>query len=285
MASTCDKAQYGNVKGVSVQHYLVKMLHQILLNLDKQSQSESFAVLVSLIDWSKAFDHQSHILGLQSFIDNGVRPSLIPILLSFFQNRTMKVKWNGKISTSRALPGGGPQGGTLGILEYKSQSNDNTDFLKEDEKFKYIDDLSMLEIVNLISIGNASFNFKTNVAADIGIGKKYLPPENIRSQSYIQSIEAWTSRKQMKLNVDKSKYMIMNFTKNYQVNSRLYMENKLLEQVKETRLLEVILRDDLSFKSNTEHITRNAYKRMVILHKLGKLARAVGVAVGRRSGG
>ena len=42
MASTCDKAQYGNVKGVSVQHYLVKMLHQILLNLDKQSQSESF---------------------------------------------------------------------------------------------------------------------------------------------------------------------------------------------------------------------------------------------------
>ena len=36
MASTCDKAQYGNVKGVSVQHYLVKMLHQILLNLDKQ---------------------------------------------------------------------------------------------------------------------------------------------------------------------------------------------------------------------------------------------------------
>ena len=158
----------------------------------------------------------------------------------------------------RSLNGGGPQGGTLGIEEYLSQSNDNTDFLKEDEKFKYIDDLSMLEIVNLISIGIASFNFKANIASDIGIGKKYLPPENIHSQSHIQSIEAWTNRKQMKLNVEKSKYMIKNFTKNYQVNTRLYMENKLLEQVRETRLLGVILRDDLSFKSNTEKITRQA---------------------------
>ena len=95
---------------------------------------------MSMIDWSKAFDYQSHILGLQSFIDNGVRPALIPILLSFFQNRAMKVKWNGKISTSRALPGGGPQGGTLGILEYKSQSDDNTDFLTEKENYKFIDD-------------------------------------------------------------------------------------------------------------------------------------------------
>ena len=128
----------------------------------------------------------------------------------------------------------------------------------------------MLEIVNLIVIGIASFNFKTNVASDIG--KKYRPPENINSQRYIRSIEAWTHEKQMKLNIEKSKYMNINFSKNHKVNSRLYMENKLLQQVKETRLLGVILRDDLSFKSNTEQITRNSYKRMVILHKLGKFS-------------
>ena len=57
----------------------------------------------------------------------------------------------------RSLHEGGHQGGTLGIEEYVSQSNDNTNFLKEDEKFKYIGDLSMLKIVNLISIGISSF--------------------------------------------------------------------------------------------------------------------------------
>ena len=76
----------------------------------------------------------------------------------------------------------------------------------------------------------------------------------------------------MKLNVNKSKYMLIHFTRNYQVNTRLNVENKLLQQVKETRLLGVILRDDLSFKSNTENITKNAYKRMVILHRLRKFS-------------
>ena len=92
-----------------------------------------------MVDWSKTFDRQSHRLGVQSFIDNGVRPSLIPVLLSFFQERTMQVKWNNKLSRNRKLPGGGPQGDILGIIEYKSQSNDNTDFLDTDSKFKYID--------------------------------------------------------------------------------------------------------------------------------------------------
>ena len=209
---------------------------------------------------------------MQSFIENGVRPAFIPILINFFQNRKMRVKWKGYLSTQRTLNGGGPQGGTLGIEEYLSQSNDNTIFLKEDEKFKYIDDLSMLELVNLISIGIANYNFKAHVASDIGIDNKYLPPENILSQQYIHNIEQWTHNKQMKLNVEKSKYMLINFTKKYQVNTRLNMEQELLQQVNQTRLLGLILRDDLSFKSNTEHITRNAFKRMTILHKLGKFS-------------
>ena len=39
----------------------------------------------------------------------------------------MTVKLNGETSESRVLNGGGPQGGLLGILEYLSQTNDNTD--------------------------------------------------------------------------------------------------------------------------------------------------------------
>ena len=263
-----DKSQYGNQKNLSTQHYLVKMLHKILVSVDRSSQHEAFCAILHMVDWAQAFDRQSHKLGVQSFIDNGVRPALIPVLVNFFQDRKMRVKWKGHISTFRNLNGGGPQGGTLGIEEYLSQSNDNCDFLPDDEKFKYIDDLSMLEIINLISIGIASYNFKAHVASDIGVKNSYLPAENIQSQQFINSIEQWTDRKEMKLNSEKSKFMLINFTKNYQVNTRLYMEEKLLTQVSKTRLLGIILRDDLSFKSNTEFITKKAYKRMSILHKL-----------------
>ena len=48
----------------------------------------------------------------------------------------MIVKWKRGLGTPRALPGGGPQGGTLGIEEYLSQNNDNTDFLENDKKYK-----------------------------------------------------------------------------------------------------------------------------------------------------
>ena len=70
----------------------------------------------------------------------------------------MKVKWNGGLSSLRSLPGGGPQGGLLGILEFLSQSDDNTSFLCDRDKYKFIDDLSILEIINLLLCGLTSHN-------------------------------------------------------------------------------------------------------------------------------
>ena len=72
----------------------------------------------------------------------------------------------------------------------------------------------------------------------------------------------------MKLNTAKSKYMVINFMENYQFNTRLSLENSLLEQVTETRLLGVVLNKNLSWHSNTDFIVKKAYKRMLILHKL-----------------
>ena len=100
------------------------MLHKILTAVDKNSQSEAFSVIIGMIDWKQAFDRQCHKLGIQSFINNGVRSSLIPILINYFMNRKMKVKWNGCTSKEKHLNGGGAQGGLLGILEYLSQNND-----------------------------------------------------------------------------------------------------------------------------------------------------------------
>ena len=116
----------------------------------------------------------------------------------------MQVKWNGKFSSPKHLPGGGPKGGTLGILEYKSPSDDNTEFLNLDEKYKYIDDLSIIELINLILNGIASYNPKQQVPSDIGIGHKFLHSYHFKMQTYLNNITEWTEQKQMKLNTDKS---------------------------------------------------------------------------------
>ena len=71
-----------------------------------------------LIDWKQAFDRQCPTLGVQSFVKNGVRNCLVPLLINYFKDRKMIVKWHGQESTMRNLIGGGPQGALWGILEY-----------------------------------------------------------------------------------------------------------------------------------------------------------------------
>ena len=184
----------------------------------------------------------------------------------------MQVKWNGKTSKTKNMNGGGAQGGLLGILEYLSQNNDCAGFLSDEDRYKYIDDLSILEIINLISVGISSYNCKLQIPSDIGTENKFIPPENISTQKHLNQINDWTNEKKMMVNSDKSKYMIVNYTRNYQFNTRLVLDENLLKQVAETRLLGVIVDERLSWQSNTSHIVKKAYKRMTILHKLYEFA-------------
>jgi hypothetical protein len=125
MKATSDPSQYGNEKGIGTQHYLIKMIDRILTCLDTNNSKEAYAVICQLIDWNQAFDRQCPLLGIKSFIENGVRKSVIPVLVNYFQDRKMKVKWHGVFSSVRNMPGGGPQGCHMGQLEYSSQSNDS----------------------------------------------------------------------------------------------------------------------------------------------------------------
>ena len=65
----------------------------------------------------------------------------------------MIIKWHGEFSSEDPLLGGGPQGATLGVIEYTSQCNNNADFVKEDESSKFVDDLSIIEVINHVSVG------------------------------------------------------------------------------------------------------------------------------------
>ena len=119
------------------------MIHRILSAVDQNSTKKKFAVIANLIDWSSAFPRQCPKLGVQSFLRNGVRPSIMPLVVNYFQDRYMSVKWHGQKTTPRKINGGGPAGGTLGILEYLSQSNNNADCVSEEDRFKFMDDLTI----------------------------------------------------------------------------------------------------------------------------------------------
>jgi hypothetical protein len=132
----------------------------------------------------------------------------------------MKVKWHGKFSSTRELKGGGPQGSTFGIWEYLSQSNDNADCVTESERFKFVDDLSFLEIINLLSVGIATYNVRAHVPSDVPVHNQIIVAKNLKSQENLNLINEWTKRKKMKLNEKKTKNMIFNFSKKISVYNK-----------------------------------------------------------------
>ena len=168
LEDVCDKldiGQFGGQAGVGTEHMIVCYVDRILQLLDKYSD-KSAAVIAASVDWAAAFDRQDPTLGIQKFIKLGVRPALIPLLISYLTDRKMKVKFNGETSDFHSLVGGGPQGTLIGQLEYLVQSNDNADIVCPKDRLKYIDDLSVLQIV-LLSGLLVEYNFKEHVASDI----------------------------------------------------------------------------------------------------------------------
>ena len=55
MTAKLDPTQYGNRKRTSITHYLVRMLHRILSETDKNSRKEIKAVLCTFVDWQQAY--------------------------------------------------------------------------------------------------------------------------------------------------------------------------------------------------------------------------------------
>ena len=72
----------------------------------------------------------------------------------------------------------------------------------------------------------------------------------------------------MALNKDKTKYMVINFTKKFQFSTRIALEDKLLEEVQECKLLGLNLTNQLSWQKNTESIVKRGNTRMIILQRL-----------------
>ena len=259
-----DSGQYGGLPGIGTEHMIVCLLDRVLKLLD--SNNDRSAVIMVGLDWSSAFDRQDPTIAIKKFIKLGVRPSLIPLLSSYLTDRKMKVKFNGELSDFLSLIGGGPQGTLLGQTEYLVQSNDNADGVPEDDRFKYIDDLSVLQLICMTGL-LMDYNFHQHVASDIAIDEKFLPPESYNIQRYIHQISDWTTANLMKMNPTKCNYMIFTRCKE-NIATRLEINNTILERKSTQKILGMRISENLSWSSHCQEVCRKAYSRLSMLTKL-----------------
>ena len=185
----------------------------------------------------------------------------------------MRVKWRGQLSSLRYLPGSGPQGSTFGVLEYLSQSNDNSENVPVDDRYKFMDDLTLLEFISLLDVGLASFNIRAQVPSNIPSHNQLITGENLKTSKYVNDINDWTEKNLMKLNEKKTKQVIFNFNKDKQFITDIKLKGESLEIVDEVKLLGVVINNNLKWDKNTSYLVKKANKKMRMLHIAAKFTR------------
>ena len=79
----------------------------------------------------------------------------------------------------------------------------------------------------------------------------------------------------MKLNTEKSKIMIFNFTHNHQFTTRVKLDNVNLDVVNDTKLLGTHITNDLKWDLNTYHLVKRGNARMQLLRKVSTFGASV----------
>ena len=72
----------------------------------------------------------------------------------------------------------------------------------------------------------------------------------------------------MVLNEEKTKTMALNFTKNNQFSTELKLNGKVIETVKDIKLLGTMITNNLKWSKNTKYLAKRAYSRMELSRQL-----------------
>ena len=116
--------QFGGEKSCSTNHFLADIWDKITSHLEDSRA----AVVLTSIDYSKAFNRLDHLACLKTFAQAGASNQLLGLLSSFLKNRTMTVKVDNQYSAPRPVNAGAPQGSVLGTYIF----NVGTDSLEEE---------------------------------------------------------------------------------------------------------------------------------------------------------
>ena len=146
------------------------------------------------------------------------------------------------------------------------QSDDNSDCVDSKDRFKYIDDLSILQLIFLSGL-LVEYNFMEHVPSDIGTDGKYLPPESFETQNHLNYISIWAKENKMKLNEAKCNYLVFSRSKE-SFSTRLTINGENLERISVTQLVGVWISEDMTWSKNCKEICKRAYSRLSMLTKL-----------------
>ena len=273
-----DPGQCG-LKGLSITHYLIRLLHFVHSTLDTRNPQ---AVIAACIDLGKAFNRVDHQIVIQDLYDMKTPSWLLSILISYLSNRSMVMTYEGVMSSQKLLPAGTPQGAFLGglifIIKYNgamlrpSIPRPITGPITKSKSLavKYIDDGTVAVSVDLKSCLIQAPELPCPLTFSQRTGH-CLPSQNNLLQYYLEDTEVFTEMNNMVINKPKTFAMKFNKSRNWDFPVHLsFSDGSEVKVASEHKLLGVIITDDMKWDQNTDYICSKARQRLWVLRRLAK---------------
>ncbi|KAG7299107.1 hypothetical protein JYU34_017608 [Plutella xylostella] len=242
--------QSGFRKGRSTATALLNVVDDII-----SSQDKGKGTLLTLLDFSRAFDTINIPLLLAKLSYYGFEKSTVSWFRSYLSDRTQRVMFtgtDGKTLSSSLLPvtRGVPQGSILGPILFILYSSDITNCIKHCNFHIYADDLQLY----LACLPGDSVPTVNKINEDL------------------ERIVDWSNKNCLLLNPTKSKFMILGSKKqilgikNYDPNIKV--NGTSVEEVTEARNLGVLFDQNLRFEKHILNVVRSCFYKLKVLYKI-----------------
>ena len=106
-----------------------------------------------------------------------------------------------------------------------------------------------------------------HAANDIANDEVFVNPNDLKCQATLDTIAKWTETNKMKLNEEKTQYMVFSRS-DTEMATRLSLNGKTIQRTESTKLVGVWLTTWLDWDKNTKEICKKAYSRMTMISKL-----------------
>ena len=204
------------------------------------------------LDFRKAFDIVNHAILAKKLETYQLDKKSVDFFCSYLHNRTQAVRVNGITSATGLIEHGVPQGSVLGPLLFNI----------------YVNDLPLL----LAQIKVACDMFADD--GTIHTADKNIDTIIVRLQNALDFISEWCSANQMILHPDKTKSMLVTSRQKHQLTAlelNLSIQDKHIQQVKEHKVLGVIIDDRLCWQNHIEAMCKTMAKKLYLMSKLSQL--------------
>ena len=233
-----NEFQYGFLKNSSTLSATVDFINFVSRALDDNN-----IVVAVFVDFGKAFDVVSFDVLFKKLEKMGFRGIILSLIKTFLENRQQYVTINNVNSGKLSSTCGMPQGSVLGPLLYSIYVYNLHRANLSAQYFSFADDTV------LVYTGTSERTLNSDINADL---KSYLN---------------WLYSNKLKINIDKTKYIVFKQKNKDVFNMDLKIKDTLLQQVSEIKYLGLIVDEQLGWYEHINHIKEKIVPMIPVLFK------------------